>query len=395
MVITPRAIAIAVTVTVSATAPTTAAAQDAKTAKKAKRLFTQGNKAFDDGRYADALAAYRASYELVERPSTLFNIAVCRDRIGELEDAYVDYEKFLEIATKSKADTDRADKAKERIAELDTSLAIAVIVTSSPVGAAVYFEDDHNILGRTPVQLNLPIGVTGFRLEAPGHIPKSAELNVRPGIQPTLDLVLAPLAKLTVTAAPSNATIEVEGNIPRSAAGRLDIELEPGTYLITVKADGYTLQTVEIAVVSGTPASKHVALEKVVADEPPVQDKPPLPPPARGGGNGKTLKYTGLGVGVAGIAALAFGIERGITASARSDDAQAAAVGGEFDSALYDSAQSAETTMIIMYAVGAAGLISGGVLYWMGVKADARTERLAVTPVVTPTSAIVGLSGSF
>lgn len=393
------AIAVVVSVSMSVAAPTAAFAQDATAAKKAKRLFTQGNKAFDDGRYADALAAYRASYELVERPSTQFNIAVCRDRIGELEGAYVDYERFLDLATDSKADRERIEKAKTRLVELDTTLAIAVTVTSSPVGAAVYFDDDHNILGRTPVQLHLPIGVATFRLEAPGYIAKSQEINVRPGAQPALDLVLEPLARLTVTSDPSTAIIEIEGNIPRSAVGRLDVELEPGTYLVTTKAEGYLHKTVEVTLASESPASMHVPLEKLPDKEPVIDVKPPPPPPVSGGGNGATLEYAGLGAGVVGLAALAFGIERGITASARSDDAQAAAVGGEFDSDLYDSAQSAETTMVVMYGIGGAGLIAAGVLYWMGTRADARAQRdsraLAITPSVTSAGAGVSIAGSF
>ena len=65
---------------------------------KAKRLFVQGSKAFSEGRYADGLASFRASYSQVERPRTLYNIATCQDRLGQVEAAYVDYKRFEKVA---------------------------------------------------------------------------------------------------------------------------------------------------------------------------------------------------------------------------------------------------------------------------------------------------------
>ena len=377
-----------------AVAPSTAHADDAS---KAKSLFDNGNKAFDDGRYSDALAAYRASYALVERPSTLFNIAVCSDRLGDHEGAYVDYEAFLAIATDSPADAERMEKSRARLVELDESLGIEVIVTSSPAGAAVYFEGDDAIVGRTPIALLLPIGVTEIRLEAPGHLAESAEIAVRAGAKPRADVELAPLAKLTLTATPSNATIEIEGDVPRSAAGRLDAELAPGTYVVTVRAEGFESKTTNVTVESGSPASKHIALQAL---PPPERDPDPtpLPIPVRSSPRGKQLRYGGIALGAVGVVALAFGVERGLTASARSDDAQAAAVGGTFDADLYDSARSAENMMIVMYALGVASIGGGVVAYLLSRRAGARAETtrsVTIAPAITPSGATVGISGSF
>ena len=65
--------------------------------KRAKELFAVGNKAFDEARYKEALASYKASYGLVPRPSTAYNIAQCHDFLGESEQALVEYQRFLSL----------------------------------------------------------------------------------------------------------------------------------------------------------------------------------------------------------------------------------------------------------------------------------------------------------
>jgi tetratricopeptide (TPR) repeat protein len=63
----------------------------------AERLYTEGQKAYDDKRYDDALAAWDKSYELSHLPGLVFNIAQAHRLHGDCWKAVEAYRKFVEL----------------------------------------------------------------------------------------------------------------------------------------------------------------------------------------------------------------------------------------------------------------------------------------------------------
>lgn len=66
----------------------------------AERLYTTGQKAYDEKRYDDALAAWQKSYALSQLPGLLFNVAQAyrlRAQPGDCTRAVETYDKFLQL----------------------------------------------------------------------------------------------------------------------------------------------------------------------------------------------------------------------------------------------------------------------------------------------------------
>ena len=71
---------------------------------EAERLYNQGQTAYDDARYDDALTAWQKSYALSKLPGLLFNIAQAerlRAKPGDCTNAVAHYRKFIQLQPKS------------------------------------------------------------------------------------------------------------------------------------------------------------------------------------------------------------------------------------------------------------------------------------------------------
>ena len=66
--------------------------------EQARRLFEQGQKAMQDGRYEDALAAFDAAYEKNPIPDFRYDSAVCQEKLGRPYAAIVSYREYLDTA---------------------------------------------------------------------------------------------------------------------------------------------------------------------------------------------------------------------------------------------------------------------------------------------------------
>lgn len=64
---------------------------------EAERLYTEGQKAYEDKRYDDALVAWQKSYELSKLPGLVFNIAQAHRLKGECTKAVASYRTFIEL----------------------------------------------------------------------------------------------------------------------------------------------------------------------------------------------------------------------------------------------------------------------------------------------------------
>ncbi|AKF04551.1 tetratricopeptide repeat protein [Sandaracinus amylolyticus] len=86
---------------------------------EAQARFESGRLAFESGRYEEALADFRRSYELSQRPLILYNIGIVLDRLRRDAEALDAFERYLEAVPDAE---NRAD-VEARIAILRTQVA--------------------------------------------------------------------------------------------------------------------------------------------------------------------------------------------------------------------------------------------------------------------------------
>lgn len=128
---------------------------------------------------------------------------------------------------------------------------------------------------------------------------------------------------------------------------------------------------------------------------PATATQPPLPPQREGGGGGKGKRVAGYAVGGAGIALALTGVYFGAKARRLGDEVSDECRDGCDWNLVKDKdaeGKSAETTQYILYGVGAAAIVAGGVLWWMGNK-EAKSSNVAVTP--TQGGAAISWSGTW
>ena len=381
--------------------PHSAIAESSKDKAKAQRFFKKGNKAFTAGRYEDALASYRKSFELVEHPRTLFNVAMCEDRLGREEAAYVAFRAFLEVA--QERDAKHKVIAEDRLAELSKTMRLMVTITSRPEGASVFVNGSERLAGRTAPNLELSIGLGShsFRFEADNHATKTIEFTVEAGSPRNLDVSLEPRCRLTITTEPSDAVIVRKDEPTTKSKGHYSEVLKPGAYKFTVSRDGYLPRETLVDAVGGEAVTRHIVLSKeAVALPVPTIVLPPRddrPSPGRG------LRYGGLATMSGGVLALALGVKFGLDSQSFSNDAHDVAdrtgIWDDDTIGLIDDANQAQRNMYISYGVATVALGTGAVLYYLGAKKKHRPERarakVSSTIAPTPGGACLQIWGDF
>jgi tetratricopeptide (TPR) repeat protein len=96
---------------------------------RARTAYSQGQEFFDAGDYEAALLAFRESLEAFPHFKTLFNIGLCEERLGRLEQAIDMYGRYVDWPT----DVPHRDEVVEKIAELKARLASEPPVSEFPV----------------------------------------------------------------------------------------------------------------------------------------------------------------------------------------------------------------------------------------------------------------------
>jgi tetratricopeptide (TPR) repeat protein len=77
--------------------PRGAEGHDPRQEKVARAHFDKAEKAFNLGRFDDALAEYQAAYEALPLPAFVFNIAQCHRNLGNDEQAVFFYQRYLSL----------------------------------------------------------------------------------------------------------------------------------------------------------------------------------------------------------------------------------------------------------------------------------------------------------
>jgi tetratricopeptide (TPR) repeat protein len=90
----------------------------------ARRHVDEGTKLYEGGDYRRALVEFRLARALKARPELDYDIGRCDEKLDELEDAVVAYERFLA----SSSDVSSAAQVRERVRVLSTRIASKVAV---------------------------------------------------------------------------------------------------------------------------------------------------------------------------------------------------------------------------------------------------------------------------
>ncbi len=102
----------------------------------------------------------------------------------------------------------------------------------------------------------------------------------------------------------------------------------------------------------------------------------PIPTASQPASSGRGLRLAGIATGSIGLAAVATGVYFGLSARGKQGDLED---GGVWDPALYDDGKSADRNAKIFLGVGAAAVVGGAVLYYLGAKAGSETQ-VAIVP---------------
>jgi tetratricopeptide (TPR) repeat protein len=103
--------------------PSLVEAQGSSEDAEARANFEAGRVAFADARFGDALPYFERAYELSERPELLYNIGICRDRLGLDAEALAAFEGYLAAVpdAENRAEVEqRIATARQRAARLET-----------------------------------------------------------------------------------------------------------------------------------------------------------------------------------------------------------------------------------------------------------------------------------
>jgi PEGA domain len=220
------------------------------------------------------------------------------------------------------------------------------------------------------------------------------------------------LSRLSIELSPDVARIA--GVVVKRGSQRLDpslygtpLPVDPGEYSIEVSAPGYETWTTPIKVeAGGASASVRVpGLVKRPEEATPAQNpagpradlnlNPTMtPPPKHGLSTGQTL---GLVVGGVGVIGLGLGTYFGVRAVSKNSDAEgycnAKSMCAQQGLDLTDKAKKDATAANVAFAAGGALVAIGGIVFLSSGSGNA--DRVALVPVLGPSSAAASISGRF
>lgn len=182
---------------------------------------------------------------------------------------------------------------------------------------------------------------------------------------------------VTVQCDPAGMMLEFDGEAPVACRAE-PWPLKPGRHVIIGQAGGQTaIQKVDV--VAMQPATVTLKIE-------PKAEVTPPPGGGTSGGGFTTLEMTGLitagGGGALLLGALVYDL--GVLGPRFDEYEEAAANGAANYDSLKSDVESGQTTVLVLTGVGAAAVVTGGVLYFLGGEEAPKAEAagIEVTPLV-------------
>jgi tetratricopeptide (TPR) repeat protein len=181
----------------------------------ANTRYRNARKLYRAGRFDEAAAELRAAAAIFPQSVKLaYNrgrVAEKRQRWGEALEAYRLYLKL----GKTEADREevrRLVKDLERRVESDYA---TIVVSSEPIQAKVFLDDETTARGLTPLKLRVPAGAHVLRVQRPHHHNELKAVDLKPRETRALALALRPVAVEATPAPPPRKT----GDSPHQVYG--------------------------------------------------------------------------------------------------------------------------------------------------------------------------------
>lgn len=236
---------------------------------QADTLSDQGKELYKQQKYAEAFAVFQRAHALDARPSFLYNMAKCKEKLAEYGEAVKLLEAYLTLSRQQNGGADPANAVdvSSQIRELKRRAFEAlpeVSIQSSPSGALV--SEDGLALGSTPLVTHLQPGRHKILLKLDKHSDLEAELQVP--VSGKVSVVLS--MKSTVKRAQigfwcnvRGAQVILDGKVVAVTpfAGQLDTE--PGRHQVALNRVGYKPFESEVLVPEERMALVRVVLERM------------------------------------------------------------------------------------------------------------------------------------
>lgn len=147
--------------------------------ERARKVFDEANKAFEQRQVDRALGLYEKSYAIWPHPRTLFNKAVSLGFLGRPLESARAFKEVLEYGPDPISEH-RYRQAVERYMELLSQLAI-LVVNCTDAGAKLYVNGEP--IGEAPMSKKVTVGPGTHMITAnlSGMVPYSAQVRLGPG----------------------------------------------------------------------------------------------------------------------------------------------------------------------------------------------------------------------
>lgn len=360
----------AITLSFIATA-TSAVAQPS--AADAEVLYRNGRDLMLAGKIAEACAAFENSYRLDAAVTTIIALATCRERLGQLANAWGLFSMAERLTSDARDNvTTRLHAiARDRAANLEPrvpKLTINVPVQSESDGLEV-LRDTVSI----PVEMwNRELPTDGGTYTITARLSGAKEWSTTITLASESDAKTVDIPELRkVVSSNGMPTMSKTGNEPRTMAS---VSRASGSG----QGERPDAENQQRSITFDKDAAKSKAAEERVDVH---ENSRRTPTPSERG-----LRIAGLATGAAGVVALGIGAAFGVRARRVSDEA---ARWNRFDRARFDQGEAAERNMFILTGAGALALVTGGVLYYLGHQAD-RTRNSSPHTAITFAPAIAG-----
>lgn len=172
-----------------ATASAQTSSPSAATVSEARELFDRGIRFADDGRWAEALGAFQASLQRVDRASTAFNVANALVRTGRYLEGRAALQAYL-ARPEIRTDEQKRTEGETLLSTANRSIA-ALSIVLTPVAATVKVDGVTNSLVGPRRTIELDPGAHIIEVSADGYQPFSRRFQMEIGarIDRTVTLV--------------------------------------------------------------------------------------------------------------------------------------------------------------------------------------------------------------
>jgi hypothetical protein len=315
---------------------------------EARAHFRTATELYRAGRYRDAAAEFEAAYRVKPAGAIHFNVAQCRERLGELPSALRSYHEYLREVPDAK-DRPAVRAAMQRASEkLAASGVQALLVDSDPPGAEVRI--DGRARGRTPFVIALPAGAYEVAVARDGYAEGRRGVTLGLDGYQDLDLTLAPEGARAsgASAPPAPVAAGPAAPVPAVAAG-------PAAPVATVAA-GLAAPAPPDAARPASPQPAPPDARPDLSPRLPAPALPPAAPPPPPAARSRVWTWVAAGTAVAAAGAGAY---FGVTARQKSQQLTDGTVHSNAAALASDAKRSAQRANVaygIAAAAGAAGV---------------------------------------